>query len=141
MSTRLLIVDDERALRELLGRHFQRLGYETELAPDGREALAVLARTRVDVIVTDIQMPRMDGLELLARLRADYATIPTVVMTGYVSLDSAMAAWRRGAVTLVVKPLADLRPLERAVASCVEHVQRWADLLLELRRLDPSAAA
>jgi DNA-binding NtrC family response regulator len=86
-------------------------------------------------------MPGMDGLELLSEVRRQYPMTPVIVLTAYVSLDNAMAAWRRGALTCVFKPLQDLAVLEEAVDKCVAHIQHWSDILIQLRGMSPGNAA
>lgn len=141
MKVRLLIVDDEQPIREMLERHFTFLGYEVRTAGDGRDALGKLSGWRTDVIVTDLRMPGMDGLELLSEVRRQYPMTPVIILTAYVSMDNALAAWRRGAMTCVFKPLQDLGVLEAAVAQCVQHIQHWSDLLVQLQGLAPEKVA
>ena len=72
MKARLLIVDDEIEICEMLSRHFRYLGFHVDTASDGIEALEKLAKARTEVVISDIVMPQMDGVELLRTIRQQY---------------------------------------------------------------------
>ena len=135
MNARLLIVDDEPAIGEMLARHFKFLGYDVDTAANGVEALRKLAKNRTEVIISDIVMPEMDGIELLRAVRTQYPMTHTIMITGYVTLDNALACMRLGADTCVFKPLEDLEELEEAVESAVCSLRRWQNKLRELRKI------
>lgn len=137
MKVHLLIVDDESEIRDMLDRHFRYEGYEVEMAANGQEALDKMEAIKTDIVITDIAMPVMDGLELLKAVRAQYPMVHTIVMTGYVTLDNALACMRYGADTCVFKPLADLRELDEAVHRAVQSIQRWLDILKALTEMKP----
>src|SRR5512144_3056399 len=82
----------------------KRDGYEVTAAADGEQALAVMARTPVQVVVTDLVMPRLDGLSLLRRVAADYPDVPVIVITAHGTVDSAVAALKAGAFDYITKP-------------------------------------
>ena len=104
---RLLLVEDVDDLRRLFARVLARAGFEVRQAADGREALALLAGFTPDVVVTDLMMPGMDGLELIRRIRAlpDLAEVPVVAMTAAATLEAERAALRAGASGLLPKPV------------------------------------
>ena len=133
MSARLLIVDDEIEIREMLARHYRLKQQEVTLAADGHEALETLAQRRFDVVISDIKMPGMSGVDLLKVIRTEYPMIRVIMITGYVTLDHALACLRRGADTCVFKPLTDLGELDAAVDSAIEWLRRWQAKLVELR--------
>lgn len=133
MSAHLLIVDDEEEIREMLSRHFRFLGYEVHTACDGVDALKILAEVRIEVVVSDIMMPRMNGIDLLRVLRTQFPMIHVIMVTGYITLDNALSCLRLGADTCVFKPLEDLTELEEAVARAVDTLKRWQDKLKQLR--------
>ena len=103
MST-LLIVDDERGYREVLGKVFEADGYEVATAPHGRAAVAYLKKEPVDVIISDVRMPDMDGIELLKRVRSIDADIGVVLMTAFGTVNTAREAFKLGADDFVQKP-------------------------------------
>lgn len=120
-GARILLVDDEPEIRRLLSRHLQRLGYTVREAGDGEEAVALAIAEIPDVVITDMAMPRMGGLELLERLRNMDPGLPVIVLTGHGSFENVIAAMRRGAAfDYLLKPLQDLAVLEVAVARAFE---------------------
>lgn len=92
-------------MRQLLRKALAREGYEVSSAEDGVHALEILADDQAfDLVLSDIRMPRMDGEELLRRLRADYPQFKVVLMTAYAELDQYMDLMRTGAVDYLPKP-------------------------------------
>jgi len=83
MAKIILIVDDEEHIREIVSEYLQGLGYEVVEAANGELALATCAEQHFDLVVTDIRMPKMNGLDLLSALKAQNETRPVILMTGY----------------------------------------------------------
>jgi two-component system, NtrC family, response regulator PilR len=104
-TRKLLIVEDDVGLRDTLGAFLSRVGFEVASAHDGREALELLDREVPDLVLTDIHMPDMDGLALLAEVKARYPETIVIMMTAFSSIDSAVEAMRRGAEDYLSKPL------------------------------------
>src|SRR5947209_8730760 len=104
MADRVLVVDDEQSLRKVLAATLQREGYEVQVASDGEEALGALDRDGADVVVTDLVMPRMDGLSLLRKVVARHPDVPVIVVTAHGRVDSAVEAMKAGAFDFVTKP-------------------------------------
>jgi YesN/AraC family two-component response regulator len=140
VKARLLIVDNEPEIREMLSRHFRYLGFKVDVASDGVEALEKLTDDRTEVIISDIVMPRMDGVELLKIVRNEYPMIHTIMITGYVTLENALACMRYGADTCIFKPLEDLTELEEAVEVAVRWLKRWQEKLKTLQTMNPIVA-
>lgn len=140
MKVKILVVDDEPGIREMLQRHFRFLGFEVDTAENGKIALEHLERERFDVVISDIMMPEMTGPEMLRKIRGEYPMVHVIMMTGYVTMDNALACMRLGADTLIFKPLEDLEELERAVENAVVHINHWLDLLKKLQSLKPASA-
>ncbi len=101
---RLLIVDDEERMRRVLELMLARLGYEVVTADNGRAALDLLEQTSVDLILTDLRMPEMDGLALLQALRARGDETPAIVITAYGTVETAVAAMKQGASDYIIRP-------------------------------------
>jgi len=137
MNAHLLIVDDEAEIREMLSRHFRYLGYDVSTAEHGVDALSVLDDRKVDIVISDIIMPEMDGIELLRAIRQQYPMIPVIMMTGYVTLDNVLTCMRQGADTCVFKPIEDLLELEEAVVRAVQEIRNWLRILSELAAKKP----
>ena len=100
----ILIVDDEEALREGLGRVLEDEGYKVIAAGSGEQALAMLPNHHVDLILTDIRMPGMSGLELLKKVREINRTLGVIILTGYGEIESYIEAMNFGAMEYVNKP-------------------------------------
>src|SRR3989475_2841867 len=104
MADRVLVVDDEQSLRKVLAATLQREGYEVTVCADGEEAIAALERDGADVVVTDLVMPRMDGLTLLRKVVARHPDVPVIVVTAHGRIDSAVEAMKAGAFDFLAKP-------------------------------------
>ncbi len=101
---RILIVDDEKNMRRVLGALVRRDGFETLEASNGIAALEVLAEADVDAILTDLKMPQMNGLELLAEVRRRQPATPVIMLTAHGTIGSAVEALKRGAFDFLTKP-------------------------------------
>lgn len=139
MKGRLLIVDDEAEIRELLSRHFRMVDYDVLLAANGKEALEIMANQRIDVVISDIMMPVMNGVALLKEVRQQYPMVRVIMITGYVTLEHALASMRQHAETCIFKPLNDLTELEEAVENSMTALGRWNRKLRELQGMKPAA--
>ncbi|HEX2877278.1 MAG TPA: sigma-54 dependent transcriptional regulator, partial [Polyangiaceae bacterium] len=118
-KAKILVVDDEASARSGLGKLLEQEGYQVVQAADGREALDVVAEEAPDLIVTDLKMPNMDGMGLLANLRERGVTTPAIVATAFGEVSSAVAAMRAGAEDYLTKPIdfdAMLLVVERTLA-------------------------
>jgi DNA-binding NtrC family response regulator len=122
MKASVLIVDDEDALRRVLGDRFRFWGHEVDVAPNGTEALKLAASKRFDLILLDLNMPGMSGLEVIDKLVAGECTADIVVLTAHGSLESAVDSMRRGATDFITKP-ADMDLLKRVVERSLEGRQ------------------
>lgn len=103
-SERILIVDDEDGMRRLLSRVLTREGYDTVAVGSGAEALRLVANERFDLVVTDIKMPEMDGLQLLEELKEYQPSLLVIVITAYGTIENAVQALRSGAYDYIAKP-------------------------------------
>src|SRR6476661_4646438 len=101
---RVLVVDDEENLRLVLRTLLKRQGYEVETAESGEQALTLVDTFGPDVILTDVRMPKMGGLDLLATLRAKQHTATVIVMSAYGNVDLALEAMKAGAYDYIQKP-------------------------------------
>lgn len=143
---RVLVVDDEVEIRTMLVRRLQRAGYTVDEAGDGEEALALVDKNLPDVVVTDMSMPRLDGLGLLQALRTKDPELPVIVLTGHGSFDNAIQAMREGTLfDYLLKPLEDLVLLDLSVRRALEvrglrAKAREADQVVAMRELAVTAA-
>jgi len=146
MENRILVVDDEKEIRDFLYKALTRLGgFHVELAETGEEALQKIEKETFDLIMTDLKMPKMDGLQLITKIAKSKPEILTVLMTGHGTIDSAIEAMKQGASDYLMKPL-NLDELIIRIQKVLEERQRFvrlkdfADQLeranQELRRVD-----
>lgn len=100
----ILLVDDDVHILELLQRHLQALNYHTYKAISVKEAIEILKDKSIDLLITDLKMPRVDGLELVKYVSEHYPDIPKLVVTGYPSIDGALEAMKSGVMDYLTKP-------------------------------------
>ncbi len=100
----ILVVDDEEAMRESLSAWLRKDGHRVDAASSGPEALERLKESEVDLVLSDIKMPGMDGLELLQRIKAAYPDILVIMITAYATIESAVQAMKLGAADYLLKP-------------------------------------
>jgi DNA-binding NtrC family response regulator len=101
---RILVVDDELLIRDLLYDFFSGQGWDISVAENGAKALEILERKEIDLLLTDLRMPEMDGITLTSEVRENYPQIPIVIMTAYPSVETAVEAIRHKVADYVVKP-------------------------------------
>ncbi len=101
---RILIVDDEQGIRELLRSEFSKVGFEVFSAVNGEDAISKLQSEKVDVIVTDMKMPKVDGLDLLKFVKEHTPETEVIIITGYATVENALDAMRNGAYDFIQKP-------------------------------------
>src|SRR5262245_27986805 len=100
----ILVVDDELNLRRVLAAQLERDGYDVHTAEDGEQALAVLREHHIDLVITDLRMPKLDGMELLRRVVALDPGLPVVMLTAHGTVDNAVEALKTGAFDYITKP-------------------------------------
>src|SRR3569832_606098 len=102
--SKVLVVEDDGALREALSDTLQLAGYSVVSAADGSSALDILAKHKMDIVVSDVQMQPMDGNALLKQIKKEYPTLPVVLITAYGTVEKAVSAMHEGAADYLVKP-------------------------------------
>jgi chemosensory pili system protein ChpA (sensor histidine kinase/response regulator) len=116
----VVLVDDSISVRKFVGRMLEKAGYRVRLASDGLEALEIVTQMRCDLVVTDLEMPRTNGYELLAHLRQDEKTrgIPVMVVTSRAGAKHRERAMKEGAVAFMTKPVQE-EPFLTAVTKLI----------------------
>ncbi len=125
----LLTIDDEEAVRSSIAAFFEDCGFNVLQACDGRQGIEMFHALRPDVVITDLRMPYMDGLEVVDAVNRFDENLPVIVLSGTGVLADAVLALRRGAWDYLAKPVPDLVELEMVVARCLER----ANLIRENR--------
>jgi two-component system NtrC family response regulator len=129
-SRNLMLVDDDKNFLRVLTYHIRDLGFRAIPASSGEEALKLLEDARPDLVITDLRMPGMDGMELLEKIRRIYTDLPVIVLTAHGSIDKAVEAIKRGAYDFLSKPFE-----KEEIGHTIANALRMASLVEENRRL------
>jgi DNA-binding NtrC family response regulator len=116
---RLLVVDDEPGIRAFLAWRLRARGLEVDIAHDGQDALEKMQRQHFDLVISDITMPRLQGLALLEAIKQQHPACKVILMTGFSTVDTAVSAMRLGAFDFLLKPFrltALLKAVDRALS-------------------------
>jgi len=126
----ILVVDDEKNYLVVLSAFLSEEGYETLTADNGRDALEIVESTDLDLVLTDMKMPSMDGIELLRRIKEKAPDLPVVMMTAYGTVEKAVEAMQLGAFNFILKPFQN-----ETLKQIVDKAVRAYGVLKENRRL------
>jgi two-component system NtrC family response regulator len=127
---RILVVDDDESLRWVTQAQLQQSGYDVSAAANGNDALKIIEQALPDLVITDLKMPGMSGLELLRKIRADYPEILVIMVTAFGTVENAVEAMKAGAYDYITKPV-NIDELRLIVSRGLEHL----DLREEVRLL------
>lgn len=122
-SAKLLIIDDDEVVRASLAAYLEDSGFQVLQAGNGLQGLEVFEREQPDLIICDLRMPQIDGLELIRRISALNSEIPVIVVSGAGVMSDAVEALRLGAADYLIKPLEDLAVLEHSVRRALDRFQ------------------
>jgi DNA-binding NtrC family response regulator len=117
---KILLVDDEPDMRHVLGEVLRAEGHQVEAVPDGESALTSLRERPTDLAITDVRLPKIDGMTLLRRIRREHSTTEVLVMTAFGSIGDAVTAMKDSAVDYLLKPF-DLERILSTVARIDER--------------------
>ncbi len=140
MPVRVLVVDDEQHIRNSLATWFREEGYDVSVAASGKDALATLAREATHILLVDIKMPGMDGLELQRKVRELAPDATIIIMTAYASVETAVQALKEGAYDYIVKPF-DPEAVSRLVRKAAERYSLLAENRALRERITAAAPA
>ena len=122
----LLLVDDDPGLLKLLGMRLVSEGYSVVTAESGQEGLKVLSREKIDLVISDLRMDEMDGLQLFAEIQKQQPGMPVIILTAHGSIPDAVAATQQGVFSFLTKPV-DKDALYKAIDSALEHAAPSGD--------------
>jgi len=120
-SGRLLLIDDSPIVLDVVGRGLEEMGWTVHRSLGGADGIERMTKVPPDIVVCDLHMPDVDGLDVIAHVREHHAGVPVIVLSGDEELDAVLGAVRRGAFDYVVKSSDDLRPLGEAVRRASER--------------------
>jgi len=123
LPTHLLVIDDDVSIRELLVEYLATRGYRVDGTSDGRIALELMRAGSYDLVLTDFQIPHRDGLDILRVARQMSPPLPTILMTGYGTVDTAVAALKEGAADFLLKPFR-LKRVHEAIQHALERARQ-----------------
>jgi len=127
VATDILIIDDDTAIRDVFAFYLKRLGYAVVTAADGQSGIDLCRSGNPDLVLCDLRMPGMDGLEVLAVLTREFPETPVIVVSGMGGLADAIQALKLGAWDYVTKPIEDFAVLDHAVGSALERARLRAE--------------
>jgi len=133
-----LLADDEPVIRRVIAARLAVRGLVVAEVGNGREALAALSVRRFDILITDLQMPEMDGLTLLHRVQDEYPLLRRIVITGHTTMENALEALKFGVVGFTPKPV-DAKVLDTLVDLALAELRLWTTQLSALRRMRSGA--
>ena len=116
----ILVIDDEDIVRTSCSRTLTPGGYEVKLARDGQEGLRILSEDKVDLVLTDLKMPDMDGIEVLRKIKKEWQEFEVIIITGYQTVDTAVKSIKLGAFDYIEKPFTP-DALINAVSKALDH--------------------
>ncbi len=132
---RVLVVDDEMSLRDLLSEVLTEDGYDVTTAATAEEALQLFAEDQFPLVVTDIRMPGMSGIDLLKKIKQENEDTQVVIITSHASLDTAVTALREGAYDYLIKPFEELDIISAVVNRAFEKVRLVVENRVLVERL------
>lgn len=104
MTLKIMLVDDEVSFINILAKRLRKRGLEIQSATSGQEALSRLAEEEIDVVILDVMMPEMDGVETLRRIKASFPLIEVIMLSGHGTVISAIEGLKLGALDYLIKP-------------------------------------
>jgi two-component system, NtrC family, response regulator AtoC len=117
----IIVVDDDEMVREVLSRQLAEQGYDVSVASDGQEAWDMIREKGCEVLITDLDMPKMTGQELIATVKGHSPATVVIVLTGKGTLDSAREAIHSGCDEYLLKPLQDVQEISLVVKRCLDR--------------------
>lgn len=131
---RILVVEDEEIIRMMFQQSFENWGFKVEVAENGKDALEKCQSSNFHIVITDLNMPVMNGMELLKRIKARWPFIEVIVITGFATIESAIEAMKLGAYDFILKPV-NFDHVQFIINKCFQKIRAQAENT-ELRQLN-----
>ena len=137
LTGHILIIDDEASIRKTLARILQQAGFEVTTAESAEQGLSYLRTTQFDLILTDLRMPGMHGMDALKVIHTEHPTLPVILFTAQPDVNSAVEALRQGATDYLLKPIKPEAIIERArsILAKQQHEKRKREILSQIELL------
>jgi DNA-binding NtrC family response regulator len=130
-EVKILVVDDEEDILKALKTHLELDGYVVEVVSSAAEALEKLRSAKINIVLTDINMPQMDGIEMLEEIKKIRGDVIVIMITAYTSLMKVANSRYHGAADYVLKPFRDLSELDEVVETAYRQILRWDRIVAE----------
>lgn len=132
MEPKILIVDDEEGITNSLVRYFRMLEYKVDGVNSPVKALEMIHNENYMIVISDIMMPEMSGIEMLRRVKDFNGMIQVIMMTGVVTIENVLACLRNGANDCYLKPLDDLTVMKGAVDEAIMRLVKWESMIKQM---------
>ena len=129
---KMLIVDDEATIIELLGDYFEQEGFSVVTTVDPFEALKIVEDGGIKIVLTDIKMPKMTGIELLEKIKEINGLVQVIIMTGYGSLENTVKCLEQGANDYLLKPFKSMDEIKEIVNMTINKIFRWEKVIKDI---------
>lgn len=129
MDISILVVDDNKDVLDTISTYLIMNKYTVKRASSGGEALSIIRNEKVHIVISDVKMPKMDGIELLREIRKFDFTIQVIMMTGYSTLRITMESIECGATDYILKPFENISEIKDLVDASIVKLQRWEKIL------------
>ena len=129
---KLLIVDDEKTILELLSDFFKKFGYDVTVTDDPFKAVKIIENGDANIVLTDIKMPKMSGIELLKKIKVINGLVQVIIMTGYGSLENTVECLEMGANDYLLKPFKNMDEVRDIVDMTAKKLTRWENVISDI---------
>lgn len=134
-NIRILVVDDERGILDALQTHLELDGYTVDISNSAKEGLDLFQKQPYHIVLTDINMPVMDGLVFLEEIKALRGDTIVIMITAYTSLTKVLMSRAHGAFDYVLKPFRDLSEVDASIERAVGQLDRWNKIIEETKNV------
>ncbi|MBC16802.1 MAG: two-component system response regulator [Desulfovibrio sp.] len=132
VSARILLVDDEQGFTETMAKRLSKRGYDVTTALDGQSGIDILSEKTIDVVVLDVKMPVMDGMETLKAMKSAHPLVEVIMLTGHATVETAIEGMKSGAFDYMMKPC-DMNELISKITEAHDKKQGQENKILEAR--------